>query len=405
MKKNKSRLIAIMSVIWFVLICSYSVWTVHSTRKSNLDVTIMNARSFFEQIELTRAWNASYGGIYVPVTKDTQSSEYLNDKMHDIVVNAQLTLTKINPDSMTRQISEFKPSKFGSRFHLTSLKPIRPLNKPSEMEKRALESFNEGKTEFYTLQKDKEKQSFFYMAPLIANDSCLKCHGKQGYKTGNVRGGISVVLPLPPDTRQTTMAALSVYLGLMGFLGIYIFSRTLKGAYGVIEAQETTDRLTGVSSKRLVYTTLLQEIRRRKRENAPLALVLCDIDLLRRYNETHGRPAGDNILVRVASCIKQSIKRSADFCARYGGVDFVVVLPNTNSNGAQLWAERLRQNIENLNDKESGGVTVSLGIAALGENSSEESAEKIAEELYWKADDALYQAKRNGRNCSVIAGE
>jgi hypothetical protein len=154
------------------------------------------ARAFFQQMATTRAWNAEHGGVYVLVTKGTQPNPYLDDPLRELTTDQNIKLTKINPAYMTRQISEISSlDEKGIQFHITSLKPIRPGNKATQWEEKWLHSFEQGvseKGEFFTAGS---KSFFRYMAPLFAEKSCLKCHAKQGYKKGDVRGGISVTLP------------------------------------------------------------------------------------------------------------------------------------------------------------------------------------------------------------------
>jgi len=400
-------LITSITMVWLTLISLFSVWNIYSTRKSNADLAKMTAKSIFDEITLARTWNASHGGVYVPVTEVTQPNEYLEDPMREIVVSPALTLTKINPAYMTRQISELESTKTGIYFHITSLDPIRPLNKPTDLERKALESFEGGSLEYFTYLKGDGKKSFFYMAPLITDESCLACHAKQGYKSGDIRGGISITLPLPLDTRIPTMIVLFCVLGVAGCGGIYIFSKKLRDAYGVIERQAVTDSLTQIPNRRLFESTLQQEILRRRRDHHSFSLLILDIDFFKQYNDTYGHQAGDRALVRVAEEIRNHTKRGGDFCARYGGEEFVIILPSTGRTGAFEFAERLRGDIEKLeSDDLPGKVTISLGIAvqerAMG---PDEDPTSLAESMLKRADDAMYQAKGSGRNCSRVAEE
>lgn len=161
-------------------------------------------QTFFEEIKLTRLWNARHGGVYVPVTEQTQPNPHLKVPNRDITTIQGLKLTLINPAYMARQIAEIARNERNFQFHLTSLKPIRPQNKPDEWEKKVLTDFEKGSpgiTEYF-----EDKAVFRYMAPLYVRQACLKCHVQQGYKTGDIRGGISVTLPAKAytDTYQKT---------------------------------------------------------------------------------------------------------------------------------------------------------------------------------------------------------
>lgn len=149
----------------------------------------------FRLVELTRDWNAQHGGVYVPVTETTQPNPYLQHPRRDIETTDGVRLTMINPAFMTRQIAEIAEQADGVKFHITSLKPIRPANAPDAWETGALRSFEEGRREILSLITDRPAPVHRYMAPLMVKRSCLACHAQQGYREGDIRGGISVTMP------------------------------------------------------------------------------------------------------------------------------------------------------------------------------------------------------------------
>lgn len=158
-------------------------------------------RVLFNLIELSRDWNARHGGIYVPISEYTQPNHYLEHPQRDLKTVEGLELTMVNPAFMTRQIAELAEKSTGVRFHITSLNPIRPANRADAWEAESLRLFDEGKEKDridYFAQygfDDKMRPAHRYMAPLHVKPACLKCHEKQGYKVGDIRGGISVTMP------------------------------------------------------------------------------------------------------------------------------------------------------------------------------------------------------------------
>lgn len=156
---------------------------------------MQTSRAFFQLIVITRSWNAGHGGVYVLITEETQPNPYLDDPQRDLTTVQGLALTKINPAFMTRQISEIAAREDGVQFHITSLKPLRPANSPTEWEAQSLHSFEQGSSELGEFFDNDQHPSFRYMAPLFVTQPCLKCHASQGYKLGDLRGGISVTLP------------------------------------------------------------------------------------------------------------------------------------------------------------------------------------------------------------------
>ena len=159
-----------------------------------MEQTILNiGRSFLKEIKTTRLWNAKHGGVYVPITEETTPNPYLDVPNRDVITSTGLRLTKINPAFMTRQLAEIAKQESNIQYHITSLKPIRPANKAEGWETSALNEFESGKNEFF--QFVQEAMVYRYMAPLPIKEACLKCHAKQGYKLGEIRGGISVTIP------------------------------------------------------------------------------------------------------------------------------------------------------------------------------------------------------------------
>ncbi len=170
-----------------------------------------------------------------------------------------------------------------------------------------------------------------------------------------------------------------------------------------LEQLAQTDALTQVANRRQFDSQLKREWRRMQRSKQPLSLLLIDIDYFKRYNDCYGHQQGDLCLFQVAQKLKQAVYRVPDFVGRYGGEEFVVVLPETNKAGAVSIAQRIQAGIAALNiphqDSEvSHRVTLSIGIATL--IPSPKTSPKL---LIAKADKALYTAKNKGRNRYMIA--
>jgi diguanylate cyclase (GGDEF)-like protein len=161
-----------------------------------------------------------------------------------------------------------------------------------------------------------------------------------------------------------------------------------------------TDALTGLHNRRSFMERLGEEAARVQRHRHPLSLVLFDLDHFKRVNDTHGHETGDRILIAVSEVARQ-IKRTSDVAGRVGGEEFALLLPETDGPGALRLAERLRAAIEALQVTASRGasvsITTSIGIATV------QHAPCHAGHLFSRADQALYQAKRRGRNMVCTA--
>ena len=165
----------------------------------------------------------------------------------------------------------------------------------------------------------------------------------------------------------------------------------------------TYDSLTEVKNRHSFNQYLDTEWRRLAREEAPLSLIMCDIDYFKLYNDTYGHQAGDECLRQVAAVIQHSVKRAADLVARYGGEEFVVVLPNTDIEGATCVAEMIAQQVRALQivhakSAVSEYVTLSLGVACCIPAPKSDPGVLIA-----LADESLYQAKASGRDRVSVA--
>jgi diguanylate cyclase (GGDEF)-like protein/PAS domain S-box-containing protein len=165
----------------------------------------------------------------------------------------------------------------------------------------------------------------------------------------------------------------------------------------------TYDSLTEVKNRHSFNQYLDTEWRRLAREEAPLSLIMCDIDYFKLYNDTYGHQAGDECLRQVAAVIQHSVKRAADLVARYGGEEFVVVLPNTDIEGATCVAEMIAQQVRALQivhakSAVSEYVTLSLGVACCIPAPKDQPEALIA-----LADESLYQAKASGRDRVSVA--
>lgn len=192
------------------------------------------ARANFNKDQSLRFWSATHGGVYVPITEETPPNPYLSHvKDRDIKTPDGKALTLMNPAYMLRQTMERYESLYGVRGHLTSLKHFRLETAPDEWEKSTLQEFERGAEEISEFTEIDGKSYFRYMAPMIVKKGCLKCHGHQGYKVGDVRGGVSVSVPMAPylanQHRQTITYAFSLsLLWLLGFSGFVWSNRGLK---------------------------------------------------------------------------------------------------------------------------------------------------------------------------------
>jgi PAS domain S-box-containing protein len=230
--------------IWTLLTAASLGWNLLQERDEALSVAHHIALTNYERDVLYRRWAAAHGGVYVPVTPQTPPTPYLAKlPERDLTTPSGRQLTLLNPAYMTRQVYALAAKAGLAQGHLTSLKPIRPANAPDPWEKKALLAFARGQKEASEVVTMHGQPYMRLMRPFYTEASCLKCHAEQGYKVGDIRGGISIAVPLGPSILETRHAW-SLILGhlalwLVGVVGIVLTARQIgASAAEQIKAQE-----------------------------------------------------------------------------------------------------------------------------------------------------------------------
>ena len=414
---------------WFPLaawaaIVAWSLFSnISATINHNVEVARHSAQNIFRIVQLTRYWNARHGGVYVPISEYAEPNPYLKIPNRDLETRDNLKLTMINPAYMTRQLTELLEQDSEVSFHITSLKPLRPANKADEWETRALTMFESGTTDYSERISSAEGEIFRYMAPLMVRQPCLKCHAAQGYKLGDIRGGISVTLDA--DVIFSKQAGVIIYevskhLLMFAIVSVlfWLFLNRMRQHWlelvRVKQEQEhlieertrelrelaTRDALTGLFNRKALDDYLEKELPRSQRYAHELAVFVLDLDHFKQINDRYSHQSGDEVLKNLSRVLLNNI-RNTDFAARYGGEEFVIVLPETPLEVALGLAERLRQAIAGMKNCPVEGETVkisaSIGIAVYPTHAD------TAGELIHQADRAMYRAKKKGRNQVCIA--
>jgi diguanylate cyclase (GGDEF)-like protein len=398
-----------LSVIGLIIVLGTVVvfWSFRETEVRLAENELHRGRSYFTQILITRKWNASFGGVYVEKKAGVESNPYL--KNPEVTLEDGRIFTLRNPAFMTREISEIAENEGLFRFHITSLDPLNPKNGPDDFERVELVAFGErNRSEASRLEMRDGRTFFRYMAPLWAEASCLACHAEQGYKVGDLRGGISVsfdVTDLREGIRKQRFVFGGMYfLVLTGVLGAVLFlirgiRIKLKHANEQIRTMAATDELTGLDNRRRFMERLFDEGARSKRSGLSFGVGIFDLDHFKVVNDTYGHITGDVVLKEVASRMR-TCARDSDTIARYGGEEFSAVFSGTDSHTVLAAAERIRYAV---NDKPvivgelRVSVTISGGVSVVQGGAGHTEREKILAVLS-AADNALYAAKRGGRN-------
>ena len=363
------------------------------------------ATSYAQLIVLTRHWNARYGGVYVEKKTGVESNPYLKELGVDPDVRTTdgRVMTLRNPAIMTREISELARKENSVGFHMISLKNLNPENRPDDFERTALERFAQGAREHWQLDRSEGKAVFRYVLPLVVENACLTCHRRQGYKQGDIRGGVSVTIPAEGLVTQMRTNRNQIVIDVIVTIGILLamlYFLTWKLVGRLDETQKrlkhiaVTDDLTGIKNRRHIMEQMNKEYQRAVRTGETLSLMIFDIDHFKRVNDSFGHAFGDKVLRAVAQEMQDSL-RSYDLLGRIGGEEFLIASPGSTLDEAAGLAERIRQKIKDRTISDSIQeitVTVSAGVTSLSEQDA--SADAILQ----RADEALYLAKQRGRD-------
>ena len=228
------------SRMWLVMLAIAAGWalvlaiSLHTTarmeREEVLAVSRAEARGVFQKDLVYRRWAAGHGGMYVAVDETTPPNPYLDHvEEREVTTPSGRVLTLMNPAYMTRQVHDLGAEQYGVLGHITSLNPLNPGNAPDPWEREALEQFEAGATEVEQIALIDGLEHLRLMRPMLVEERCLACHGDAGYELGQVRGGISVSVPLATYQEHerrhvATLRNSHAAVWLVGLLGLLLSS-------------------------------------------------------------------------------------------------------------------------------------------------------------------------------------
>jgi two-component system CheB/CheR fusion protein len=233
-----------MAALWTGCLAASLIWNLHEQREKSIEIARISAQVTFDNDVLYRRWAAQQGGVYVPVSEHTAPNPHLNVPNRDVTTTSGLSLTLLNPAYMARQVNQLAQQGRGSRGHLTSLKPLRPENAPDAFEAAALASFENGVKEVSAFESRNGLQDLRLMRPFLIEKPCLRCHAQQGYQEGDIRGGISVSVPMEPilSLERPQVARTSIAHGLVWLLGVVGLTLWGRGLDKHIAARERAEQ-------------------------------------------------------------------------------------------------------------------------------------------------------------------
>ncbi len=257
----KKYLFALIA-LWSIIIGSALLWNIRDRHQELFQTAYHVAQVAFYKDVMYRRWATLHGGVYVPVSDKTPPNPYLSHiGERDITTPSGRKLTLMNPAYMSRQVYEISRDEYGIYSHLTSLRPIRPENAPDKWEIKALEAFEKGEKEVSEIEQRDGKDYMRLMSPFFVEQGCLKCHSSQGYRLGEIRGGISVAVPI--ETLKTIYGGHSfslilryLFFWLSGISGIAFAWLNIRRQ---VRARALTEKTLRESERR--FRAVLERIR------------------------------------------------------------------------------------------------------------------------------------------------
>ena len=298
-------------------------------------------------------------------------------------------------------------------YKLASMNPRNSVNSANEFERELIKRFNAtNDQEYKQVVQEAGKDFLYYAKPVGKNkESCMKCHSEpdiapvelintygdvKGFheRVGDIRAIVSIKIPLEKELNNAwkyynIITIIIAFSAILVYLIIVVLMRALDKKQLILEELVNVDQLTKCYNRRSFEINIASEIELSKRTGTKFSLISFDIDHFKLINDEFGHQAGDTVL-RELCVVVTSSNRTYDKTYRVGGEEFMIFLPNTGLADAMGIAQRIRLDAQKCKTR-NGAVTISLGVCQY--NSKDDMTA-----FYKKVDDALYKAKRNGRN-------
>lgn len=221
----------LLACVWTAAVAGSLVWNLADNAREVRSQTLRAAQALLQRDPLYREWSLLHGWVYVPKSLPAEASAPVPDDNREIVPPSGQTLTLLNPVMVSREVFKLLERQTGIRGHITSLKPFLAANRPDDWERQALEDFEKGREEVSSVETIQGERCFRIMRPLITVPACLRCHEEAGRKPGEIRGGISLTVPMSRFVsrginRWLKMAHLALWV--MGMTGLIFGVRNLQ---------------------------------------------------------------------------------------------------------------------------------------------------------------------------------
>lgn len=388
-------------IVVVVSLLVFTSWSIdkRGIRASALDIVRLQGESVFQLLEVMRVWNENTGIYTLSSATSSSTSSYSGSNGQDFY--------RLNSAHMTKEIGDLLSDQ-GTTVIFSSLQLTNPENKPDEWTKKALLGFEAGNT----VSVDTFDGGYRYLAPLKMREACMECHQHQGYKVGDIRGGLGFVFSkekvegilkqLQYHSDRSHIFAV-ILLSIMFMALHYVVNRfnfrlsEIRQDNKRLVEKVNRDLLTGVLSRDAIFHRIQHELSLYTRKNSSFALMMLDLDHFKQVNDTYGHLIGDEVLQAISDLVMSQL-RDIDDMGRYGGEEFIIILTDTNVEGVKVVSERIIKAVESAEISVSSGdvipITTSIGVTVAAYDD-----DITVKQLIKQADEALYNAKNDGRNC------
>ncbi len=384
------------------LLIGYSYyWNITNIQDENIKLAYTEAKANWNKDDAFRKWSTRHGGVYVKPSERTPPSPSLaNLPNRDLVTRDGTQLTLMNPAYMMRQMTQEFEELYGIKGKVTGKLQLNSINKPDPWQLKVLNLFESENLSEYVEETRINGEPFIrYMRPLYMEEGCIQCHGVLGFKVGDLRGGVSVSVPLAPyissaqSTQQGVLAA-HLVIWLIAIITISFFIFVIRRLLKQSEFDALHDELTQLSHIKLFRNRVDQRLSQYHRyQDCNFTVCIIDLDSFKHVNDVHGHHVGDQLLVELATRFRKLL-RSGDTIARWGGDEFIFLLDNTKDvHKAIKVIERIRLVLREPICINSLRIftDASIGICI------SESRYGSADEMIRDADLAMFKAKEAGK--------
>jgi hypothetical protein len=222
----------LLACAWSAVVAGSFFWNVVQEADEVHSLTTHTARALLEKDLLYREWSIVRGAVYVPKLGPAETNPPAQEKEREVVTPSGQVLTLLNPVTVSRKVFDLQAQQTGVRGHITSLRPFNAANRADDWERRALVAFEQGRKEVCSVETVQGERLLRLMQPLVTVPTCLRCHEEAGRKPGEIRGGISVTIPMsrfaiPGTNLRLGMAHFALWL--VGMTGLVFGARNLRG--------------------------------------------------------------------------------------------------------------------------------------------------------------------------------